>query len=173
MNSSISSSDPTPYKRFIRRLLAVAFGILALVGVINLVADPYDSVRLVTVEGLNNYKPKRNSDGARISTGMDLLRGGFRTAFLGSSRTRTGMPIDVPALPGTELNGGLAGANIFETVRSAMMLIGREDVECIFSSVGKIKGSYWNSVLEGSPPLLSQVRTALSFQTLRRSLSTL
>lgn len=177
MSLFTSSSE---VRRYLRWLLLTPLAGLALVAVANLVIDPYDAYGLVRVAGFNAEKTRRNAEGSRIATGYGILRGGYRTLFLGTSRVQRSFPRQSHVLEGVEFNAGMAGANMFEIVRAARLAYDRPGLECVvigldfnsFSSVGKIKGSYWNSPLAEGPLWLASVKSALSIDTIRHGLAT-
>ena len=182
MNSFTSSSEQARYGRYLVVLLTTLMVSVLLVAAINITIDPFDVFRIADIPGINLQKAKRNADGARIATGFDILRGGHRTLFLGSSRTGSGMPDqDMTELAGNELLAGLAGAQIYEIVRALKLALHNSKLECVylgldfngFSAAEKIKGAYWISPLSGDPIWLTRLKIALSLTTLRRSVQTL
>lgn len=166
-------------QRYLKLFLLTLTVTLAAIVSTNILVDPFDIFRTGAFPQLE--KTRRDADGARIATGFDIVRGGYRTLFLGNSRMKRMIKGQVKELPGHELNAGLAGGNIFEIVRAGRLAFGKPGLTCVyvgldfngFSSIGGVKGSYAISPLAGGPYWLSRIKVALSLDSLRRSVDTL
>jgi hypothetical protein len=102
--------------RYLRILLTVLAGILGIVAGFNLLIDPYDVARLVTLPGINVLKP-REAENARLRKPFDLWRRRYDGVILGTSQVEEGMDTANPALAAhgvTLYNGGLSEERPFE-----------------------------------------------------------
>jgi hypothetical protein len=102
--------------RYIRVFTATLLGILATMGALNLVVDPYDISRLLTSPHVNALKP-RESENARLRKPFDLWRRNYDGVVLGTSQVEQGFDTSNPALAANNLtlyNAGLSEERPFE-----------------------------------------------------------
>ncbi len=103
------------YKRFILGIFCSTLSGLGLVGLINILVDPYDIFLTPQIVRFNRLKPELFTHG-RLSKYIYLSHHTPSTIFLGSSRMIEGMDIDQMNLPPFKeaYNGGLHAAHIDE-----------------------------------------------------------
>ena len=168
-------------KRYLLTALAIPiFGLLAICAV-NVVIDPFDIYRLVTIASVNEAKPVRDSNGARIAVSHDIIRGGYRALFVGNSRVQIGFPRSAPEIGGGVLNAGIAGATALETARAAALGRRVSGVDCIFVSldfasyntIGNKTGGYIESALPDGSRWRSWFETGFAYPTLVASVNTI
>lgn len=96
------------YRAFNVALLGSILGTLALVGVTNLVVDPFWYFRVVEIEGFNRDKP-RAGDNARWIKPPLAVRLKPKAVIVGNSFAEIGLP---PTHPGFTKQGSLPGYNL-------------------------------------------------------------
>lgn len=167
-------------RRYLFAFLAIpVIGIFA-IAACNVVIDPFDIYRFVTIAHLNQAKPVRDSNGARIAISHEIMRGGYRALFIGNSRVQRGFPQTAPEIEGGALNAGMAGATALEAARAAALGRRVAGVDCMFVSldfasfntVGNKSGGYNESALPDGSRWRSWVETAFAYPTLVASVNT-
>ncbi len=106
------------YRRFNLVLIAIALFPILLVGLFNVVVDPYGVINSPQFYGFNQSKPeKRNHD--KLFKAIDVTRIKPKTILIGSSRTQVGLDPTHPALFNNPpaYNLGLAAANMYTVMR--------------------------------------------------------
>jgi hypothetical protein len=86
-------------KRYLIRWLIMTFLLVCIVGVFNLVIDPYGLFRLIDKQGINNVKPAAGTHGA-LAKAYQVLRINPNGVILGNSRMEVGFDPESPFWPG-------------------------------------------------------------------------
>ena len=166
--------------KYLRLLLGIPLALTLVMAAINVIVDPFDIYRVATIPRVNELKPQRIADGARVAIGFDLLRGGYPVLFLGTSRVQVTIPREIDGLPAPIENAAMPSADAVEIARAVSLAQQHQGLRCVFigldyeiaDSSAKTKGTYWLSPLSGASAAMSRVRTALSVTTFNRALQT-
>ena len=107
--------SPTKYTALV---LAMALGMMALVGGINYFVDPFGITGAPRIEGFNEYKAGADDERQRLAIALRMWLRPTKTVFLGSSATGVGLdPEKASWSNGNAFNAGLPGANFYEVLR--------------------------------------------------------
>lgn len=166
-------------KRFALLLLGFTALFIGGFAAFNLIVDPFDVARLVSIPGFNANKTRALSDGGRVAIADNLIRGGYRTVLLGNSRVLRGFPGRMP-WPGGVYNAGMNSGSAFELGRAAILAGRSPNTQCAvialeledFNSIAKVKGSYWISALSDGSRGRALLRQLLGAGTFRNSIET-
>lgn len=165
--------------RYAATLFGALVALLVSFGGFTLLVDPYDVVRLASIEGVNARKSRVHEDGFRVRVGHRLLATDSRAIVIGSSRVADGFPPMDDAFEGGVENLGIGGANAFVLGRASVTAARNDAIDCVvigldlreFSPIG-VQATYWITPLAGGPRLFSYVRMALSPHAFARALQT-
>lgn len=167
-------------RRYAIILIGLLLGGLAGVAGVNLLIDPYGTLRGPSIAGLNAKKTRQYEDGGRIAVSARLMQGGLGSIVVGSSRAVDGFPRRTDAWPGGLYNAGMRGSNVFELTRTMAIAARDPSLRCIvvgldldeFGDHSKTKATYWITALPDGDARFGLARMALSPHTLTRSAQT-
>jgi len=110
-------TQPTPHTKYLKTFVYSVPIILVIIGLINLLVDPYGVYGVINVDGFNSNKPAMQSH-LRMAKAYQVRLQKPRAIILGTSRAEFGLDPDHPGFshrPTYNLN--LSGGNIYEILR--------------------------------------------------------
>lgn len=101
-------------RRYLTLLLSIFFGVLALIAAINVVVDPLNVYRVVSIPGVTSEKTRIHGTGMRIAKATAVEREKPETVIFGTSRAEVALDPFWDGFQGSVYNAALPDTNMVE-----------------------------------------------------------